>query len=74
MKKWLWVLALVNMMSIGQFVVAQDGSDDMDNRRHKKANEIVQKMRDEGASESDVKAQEKANENAYGHSGHEGEE
>lgn len=74
MKKWLWVLSLVNMMSIGQFVVAQDGSNDMDKRRHKKANEIVQKMRDEGASEWDIKAQEKTNEEAFGHSGDEGQE
>lgn len=41
----------------------------MDDRRKDKADEIITKMKEDGASGADIKAQKKANKDAFGHEG-----
>jgi hypothetical protein len=71
MKKLLFLFAFA-ILTAGQPLVAEnnsDGSDDMDKRREKKANEIITEMNDSGASQSDINAQKRANKQAFGHEG-----
>ena len=45
------------------------GDKTMDQRRQDKANEIITKMHDDGASPQDIAAQKKANKESFGHEG-----
>ncbi|MCJ2186614.1 hypothetical protein [Novosphingobium beihaiensis] len=44
-------------------------NDNMDERRKKKANEIITNMHDNKASGRDIQAQKKANKESFGHEG-----
>lgn len=43
--------------------------DEMDERRRKKANEIIDKMTTDGATREDINIQKKANKKLLGHEG-----